>query len=75
MVTDSWAACRELEPSTAEDPPCSGARHVKSVKSSNAFLLVWCGSWERGYYIRSYLRHLTMTQSMRSVIKSSRVAE
>ncbi|GFV19138.1 hypothetical protein TNCV_3223561 [Trichonephila clavipes] len=34
-VTDSWPACHQFQPSTAEDPPCRGAMHVKSVKSSN----------------------------------------
>ncbi|GFW43593.1 hypothetical protein TNCV_4769451 [Trichonephila clavipes] len=43
-VTDLWPTCDEFEPSTAEDPPCSGAMHVKSVDSSNVLPLVWCGS-------------------------------
>ncbi|GFW48383.1 hypothetical protein TNCV_1109461 [Trichonephila clavipes] len=29
-VTDSWLACHKFEPNTTEDPPCSGAMHVKS---------------------------------------------
>ncbi|GFW39351.1 hypothetical protein TNCV_1833341 [Trichonephila clavipes] len=30
-VTDSWPAGHEFEPSTAEDPPCRGSMHAKSV--------------------------------------------
>ncbi|GFT23171.1 hypothetical protein TNCV_1858891 [Trichonephila clavipes] len=40
-VTDSWQACHDFEPSTAEDLPCKGEMHVKSVESSNALPLVW----------------------------------
>ncbi|GFX92043.1 hypothetical protein TNCV_5005071 [Trichonephila clavipes] len=36
--------CHEFEPSTTKDPPCRAAMHVKSVESSNALLLEWCGS-------------------------------
>ncbi|GFT79878.1 hypothetical protein TNCV_4597951 [Trichonephila clavipes] len=32
----------------ADDPPCRGAMHVKSVESSNVLSLVWCGSQETG---------------------------
>ncbi|GFV87913.1 hypothetical protein TNCV_781941 [Trichonephila clavipes] len=32
-VTDSWPACHELQPSTAEYPPCRGAMCVKSVEA------------------------------------------
>ncbi|GFW59401.1 hypothetical protein TNCV_1508461 [Trichonephila clavipes] len=35
---------RHLEPSTAEDLPCRGEKHVKSVESSNVLLLVWYDS-------------------------------
>ncbi|GFW95482.1 uncharacterized protein TNCV_1721841 [Trichonephila clavipes] len=38
-VTDSWSDCHEFEPSTAEDPPCRGAMHVKPVESSNVLPL------------------------------------
>ncbi|GFU83973.1 uncharacterized protein TNCV_560991 [Trichonephila clavipes] len=40
-VTDSWPACQEFEPSTAENPPCRGATHIKSVERSNVLPLVW----------------------------------
>ncbi|GFX14860.1 hypothetical protein TNCV_1486021 [Trichonephila clavipes] len=40
MITKSWLVCHEFEPSTTEDPPCWGAIHVKSVKSSNLLPLV-----------------------------------
>ncbi|GFU63524.1 hypothetical protein TNCV_1000751 [Trichonephila clavipes] len=40
-VSDSWQACHEFEPSTAEDPPCRGVMHVKCVESSNVLPLVW----------------------------------
>ncbi|GFV18986.1 hypothetical protein TNCV_4758711 [Trichonephila clavipes] len=40
-VTDSWPACHEFEPSTAEDPPCKGAMHVKSGVSLNVYPLIW----------------------------------
>ncbi|GFX43884.1 hypothetical protein TNCV_4111631 [Trichonephila clavipes] len=36
--------CHEWEPSTTKDPPCRDQMHVKSVESSNALLLEWCGS-------------------------------
>ncbi|GFW41247.1 hypothetical protein TNCV_1002401 [Trichonephila clavipes] len=39
-VTDSWPECHEFEPSTAEDPPCMEAMHVKSVVSSKVLPLV-----------------------------------
>ncbi|GFU91614.1 hypothetical protein TNCV_2543761 [Trichonephila clavipes] len=35
VVKDPWLTCHEFEPSTAEDPSCWGAMHVKSVESSN----------------------------------------
>ncbi|GFT84691.1 hypothetical protein TNCV_2767101 [Trichonephila clavipes] len=40
-VTDSWPACHEFEPNTAEDPTCKGAMHVRSVEDQTFFL--WCG--------------------------------
>ncbi|GFW33152.1 hypothetical protein TNCV_2110801 [Trichonephila clavipes] len=40
-ITDSWSACHELEPSTAKDPPCRGATHVKSVEGQTSSR--WCG--------------------------------
>ncbi|GFU65490.1 hypothetical protein TNCV_634131 [Trichonephila clavipes] len=43
-VMDSRSAFHEFEPSTVKDRPCRGTMHVKSVESSNAFPLVWCGS-------------------------------
>ncbi|GFY17151.1 histone-lysine N-methyltransferase SETMAR [Trichonephila clavipes] len=39
--TDSWLSCHEFEPSVREDSPCKGARHVKSVESSNVLPLTW----------------------------------
>ncbi|GFY08726.1 hypothetical protein TNCV_5006391 [Trichonephila clavipes] len=30
-ATDSWLVYYEFEPSTAEDPPCRVAMHIKSV--------------------------------------------
>ncbi|GFW89979.1 hypothetical protein TNCV_3741651 [Trichonephila clavipes] len=41
-ITDSWPVCHELEPSTAEEPPCRGAMHVKSVAVQMSSR--WCGS-------------------------------
>ncbi|GFU36590.1 hypothetical protein TNCV_802491 [Trichonephila clavipes] len=32
---DLWLACYEFKSSTAEEPPCRGAMHVKYVESSN----------------------------------------
>ncbi|GFW96849.1 hypothetical protein TNCV_2159851 [Trichonephila clavipes] len=32
-VTDSWPACREFQLSTAEDLPCQGTMHFKSVEA------------------------------------------
>ncbi|GFV71068.1 hypothetical protein TNCV_3703901 [Trichonephila clavipes] len=40
-VTDSWQACHEFEPSSAEDSPCREAMHLKSVESLNVHRLVW----------------------------------
>ncbi|GFS84383.1 hypothetical protein TNCV_4605891 [Trichonephila clavipes] len=31
-VTDSWMACHEFEPCTAEDPPCRGGRCTLNMK-------------------------------------------
>ncbi|GFU86261.1 hypothetical protein TNCV_369171 [Trichonephila clavipes] len=45
-VTDLWPVGHEFEPSTAEDPPCRGTMHVKSVESSN--VLPWCSVVRRG---------------------------
>ncbi|GFX43901.1 RNA-directed DNA polymerase from mobile element jockey [Trichonephila clavipes] len=46
-LADSWLSCNEFKPSTAEDPPCKGTMHVKSIRSSNVLPLVCCGSSER----------------------------
>ncbi|GFS69166.1 hypothetical protein TNCV_4010171 [Trichonephila clavipes] len=35
-VTSSWRACHEFKPSTAEDPPCKGAMHVKSAEAQTS---------------------------------------
>ncbi|GFW18706.1 retrovirus-related Pol polyprotein from transposon RE1 [Trichonephila clavipes] len=43
-VMHSWSECQEFEPNIAQDPPCKGAMHVKSVESANDLLLEWCGS-------------------------------
>ncbi|GFX35510.1 hypothetical protein TNCV_103171 [Trichonephila clavipes] len=43
-VIDSRPVFYECEPSTAEDPPCSGAMHVKSIESSNVLPFVWRGT-------------------------------
>ncbi|GFT84695.1 hypothetical protein TNCV_2767121 [Trichonephila clavipes] len=37
-VTDSWPTCHEFEPSTTEDPSCSGRWTVEAETSSR-----WCG--------------------------------
>ncbi|GFY04429.1 uncharacterized protein TNCV_4415171 [Trichonephila clavipes] len=64
-VTDSWSTCHEFEPNTAEDPPCRGAMHVKSVESSNVLPFVWCGVVVRrgACQLRCRPRHLTMVQN------------
>ncbi|GFW17285.1 hypothetical protein TNCV_1957561 [Trichonephila clavipes] len=43
-ITDSWPACHDIEPITAEDPPCRGVMQVKSVENPNVLPMVWCGS-------------------------------
>ncbi|GFV83338.1 hypothetical protein TNCV_1900641 [Trichonephila clavipes] len=43
-ITNSWSVCPEFEPSTAEDPLCRGAMHVKSIEISNILPLMWYGS-------------------------------
>ncbi|GFU30147.1 hypothetical protein TNCV_1784351 [Trichonephila clavipes] len=40
-VTDSWPVCHELEPSTAEEPPCRGEVNVKPVEAQTSCR--WCG--------------------------------
>ncbi|GFV45034.1 hypothetical protein TNCV_907811 [Trichonephila clavipes] len=40
-ITDSWPACHDFEPSTAEDTPCRGAVHIKSVDAQTSSH--WCG--------------------------------
>ncbi|GFX78609.1 hypothetical protein TNCV_30491 [Trichonephila clavipes] len=42
VVTDSWPACHEFEPSTTEDLPYREARHVKSVEAQASSR--WCGA-------------------------------
>ncbi|GFY12021.1 uncharacterized protein TNCV_4975211 [Trichonephila clavipes] len=59
----SRQACHEFELSTIKDPPCREAMHVKSIKSLNVLLLVWCGSQERECQLRCRPRHLTMVQN------------
>ncbi|GFU03590.1 hypothetical protein TNCV_3399241 [Trichonephila clavipes] len=39
-VKDSWPTCYMFEPSTAEDPSCSGARHVK-FDETHPVVVVW----------------------------------
>ncbi|GFV78903.1 hypothetical protein TNCV_4080031 [Trichonephila clavipes] len=48
LVVKAMESCREFDPSSAEDPPCRRAMHVKSVASTN--VPRWCGgsSQERG---------------------------
>ncbi|GFV67865.1 uncharacterized protein TNCV_926311 [Trichonephila clavipes] len=58
----SWLACHKLEPSTAKDPPCRGAMHVKSVESSNVPPRS-CGSQEKGCQLRCRPLHLTIVQN------------
>ncbi|GFW44667.1 hypothetical protein TNCV_4482121 [Trichonephila clavipes] len=40
-VTDSYRRVMCSSPSTAENPPCTGAMHLKSAESSNVLPLVW----------------------------------
>ncbi|GFW18296.1 hypothetical protein TNCV_4008351 [Trichonephila clavipes] len=40
-VTDSWPACHEFDPSTAEDPPFRRAMHVNLTRAQTSFR--WCG--------------------------------
>ncbi|GFV59795.1 uncharacterized protein TNCV_956941 [Trichonephila clavipes] len=42
-VKDSWPACHEFEPSAADEPPCRGMRHAKSVERAQTSSR-WCGS-------------------------------
>ncbi|GFS53527.1 uncharacterized protein TNCV_1280641 [Trichonephila clavipes] len=60
-ISDRGWLCHEFEPSTAKDPPCSAAMHVKSVESSSILPLVGCGCQERVCVCRP--RHLTMVQN------------
>ncbi|GFY30238.1 hypothetical protein TNCV_3091451 [Trichonephila clavipes] len=62
-VTDSWPAYYDFESSTAEDPPCRGGMHVKSIESPNVLPLVWCGSQKKGCQLRCHSLHLTMVQN------------
>ncbi|GFV48160.1 hypothetical protein TNCV_3554391 [Trichonephila clavipes] len=51
---DSWPACHEFKPSTAEDPPCKGLMHVKSVltQSSPVDML---GNDEAHFWLNGYV--------------------
>ncbi|GFV28006.1 uncharacterized transposon-derived protein F52C9.6 [Trichonephila clavipes] len=54
-VTDSWSACHGLEPSTAKDPPCRGAMHVKYVETQTSSRWIQVnGSWRRRSNLELY---------------------
>ncbi|GFU57427.1 transposable element Tc1 transposase [Trichonephila clavipes] len=38
---NSWLACQEFEPCSAEEHPCRGAMHVKSIEAQTSSS--WCG--------------------------------
>ncbi|GFX26983.1 uncharacterized protein TNCV_1841551 [Trichonephila clavipes] len=55
--------CHEFEPSTTKYQLRRAAMYIKSIESSTALPLVWCGSWERGCQLRCRPRYLTMVQN------------
>ncbi|GFX72379.1 hypothetical protein TNCV_1253331 [Trichonephila clavipes] len=60
--TGSWLVCHEFKFSTAEDLPCRGGMHVKSVEVQT--FSHWCGVEvrRRRCQRRCRSRHLTMVQ-------------
>ncbi|GFW92595.1 hypothetical protein TNCV_519121 [Trichonephila clavipes] len=40
-LTDTWMACHDFEPCSAEDPPCRGAILIKSIEAQTS--THWCG--------------------------------
>ncbi|GFT46474.1 hypothetical protein TNCV_3219701 [Trichonephila clavipes] len=64
IVTDSWHACHELDPCTAEDPPYRGGRYtlnMSSLKRPPAGVVRKLT--ERVGQLRCRPRHLTMVQN------------
>ncbi|GFX05775.1 hypothetical protein TNCV_5089651 [Trichonephila clavipes] len=63
LIAKTTDSCHELEPSTAENPPCMGAMHVKCVQEETSSR--WCGVVVRrgGCQLRCCPRHLTMVQN------------
>ncbi|GFW75184.1 uncharacterized protein TNCV_448891 [Trichonephila clavipes] len=59
----SWLASHEFEPSTTKDPPCRGAKPVKSVESSHILPLRYAVVRRGGCQIRCRPRHLTTVQN------------
>ncbi|GFU00638.1 hypothetical protein TNCV_4818051 [Trichonephila clavipes] len=62
-VTDSWLECHELEPSTAEDPPCWGRSTLNLLRAQTSS--PWWGVIVRrgGRQLRCRPHHLTMVQN------------
>ncbi|GFW33037.1 hypothetical protein TNCV_2109671 [Trichonephila clavipes] len=72
---DSWPACHEVEPSTAEVPPCRGAMHVESTEAQPSSR--WCGVDVNrgGYQLKYHPGLLNVVQNYENVIKSARVVK
>ncbi|GFU49383.1 hypothetical protein TNCV_2161831 [Trichonephila clavipes] len=62
-VTDSWLACHEFEHCTAEDPPCRGTVHVKSIRVQRSSRWYGVVAGRGGFRLRYRLCHLTMVQN------------
>ncbi|GFU17333.1 hypothetical protein TNCV_591421 [Trichonephila clavipes] len=74
MVINSWPACHEFDPSTAEDPQCRGrcTKNLLMLKRSPVGVVWKLG---KGCQLRCRSCHLTMLKMTRSVSKSPRVAD
>ncbi|GFT59038.1 hypothetical protein TNCV_186311 [Trichonephila clavipes] len=73
-VMDSWPACHEFEPCTAEDSPCRRAMHIKSVEAQT--FSRWCDNSEKGGASSGVVLVTWPRFKMaKSVAKSPRVAE
>ncbi|GFT88858.1 hypothetical protein TNCV_906721 [Trichonephila clavipes] len=59
----SWQACHEFEPSTAEDPPCRRAMHVKYIEAQTPSRSGDVEVRREGFKLRCRPRLLTMVQN------------
>ncbi|GFX98589.1 hypothetical protein TNCV_1501671 [Trichonephila clavipes] len=63
---DSWSACHEFEPSTAEDPPCRGGRYTLNAYVESETSSRWYVERRGKCQFRCRPRHMTVVQNIRS---------